>query len=104
MHNSRIERPLDHLGHELRAVDIPSHALHLTSVSSTPSDNIILAPEGHLSPESFGEMPEGCKQSWCQKKRSMGSNTIGLPGNKVLIADGYPTVKKTLRTEVSSVL
>ena len=36
---------LDHLGHELRVVDIPSHALHLTSVSSTPSDQIILVPE-----------------------------------------------------------
>ena len=76
---------LDHLGHELRVVDIPSHALHLTSVSSTPSDNIILVPEGYLSPESFGEMPEGCEVIMMPKEEVYGCNTIGLPGNKVLI-------------------
>ena len=34
-------------GHELRVIDIPDHALHLTSISSTPTDSIILAPEGY---------------------------------------------------------
>ena len=87
---------LDHLGHELRVVDIPSHALHLTSVSSTPSDQIILAPEGYLTPEAFGEMPEGCEVIMMPEEEVYGCNTIGLPDNKVLIADGYPTVKKTL--------
>ena len=87
---------LDHLGHELRVVDIPSHALHLTSVSSTPSDQIILVPEGYLTPESFGEMPEGCEVLMMPEEEVYGCNTIGLPGNKVIIADGYPTVRKAL--------
>ena len=87
---------LDHLGHELRIVDIPPHALHLTSIASTPCDQIILAPEGYLGPESFGEMPEGCEVVMMPKEEVYGCNTIGLPGRKVLVADGYPTVTKTL--------
>lgn len=87
---------LDHLGHELRIVDIPPHALHLTSIASTPCDQIILTPEGYLGPESFGEMPEGCEVVMMPKEEVYGCNTIGLPGRKVLVADGYPTVAKTL--------
>ena len=87
---------LDHLGHELRVVDIPSDALHLTSICSTPSDKIILAPEGYISPEEFGEMPEGCEVIMMPSEEVYGCNTIGLPGNKVLVAEGYPTVRKTL--------
>ena len=77
-------------------VDIPSQALHLTSICSTPSDQIILAPEGYITPESFGEMPEGCEVIMMPEEEVYGCNTIGLPGNKVIIADGYPTVRKTL--------
>ena len=87
---------LDHLGHELRVIDIPPHALHLTSICSTPSDQIILVPEGYLSPESFGVMPEGCEIIMMPKEEVYGCNTIGLPGNKVILAEGYPTVKSEL--------
>ena len=87
---------LNHLGHELRIVDIPNHALHLTSIASTPSDNLILAPEGYLTPESFGEMPEGCEVVMIPNEEAYGCNTIGFLGNKVIIPDGYPTVKSVL--------
>ncbi len=87
---------LDHLGHELRIVDIPSHTLHLTSFSSTPCDKIILAPEGYLSPQSFGQLPEGCEVLMMPEQEVYGCNTIGLPGKKVLIADGYPNVRVAL--------
>ncbi|MAH90876.1 MAG: hypothetical protein CMA11_03815 [Euryarchaeota archaeon] len=90
---------LDHLGHELRIVDIPPQALHLTSISSTPSDNIILAPEGYLSPESFGELPDGCEVIMMPNEEVYGCNTIGLPGNKVILAKGYPTVKAILEAK-----
>lgn len=93
---SELRDLLTHLGHELRVLDIPSHALHLTSVASTPTDNIILAPEGYLTPESFGEMPEGCEIIMMPEEEVYGCNTIGLPGNKVIIPQGYPTVQKTL--------
>ena len=87
---------LSHLGHELRVIDIPKHALHLTSIASTPTDTIILAPEGYLPKNAFGELPEGCEVIWIPEDETYGCNTIGLPGGKVLIAEGYPTVDKTL--------
>ena len=89
---------LDHLGHELRIIDIPPQALHLTSISSTPSDNLILIPEGYLTSEAFGEMPEGCEVIVMPEEEVYGCNTIGLPGNKVLMAEGYPTVQAELES------
>ena len=87
---------LDRLGHELRVIDIPSHALHLTSICSTPSDQLILVPDGYLDTEAFGEMPDGCEIIIMPKEEVYGCNTIGLPGNKVILAEGYPTVKLEL--------
>ena len=87
---------LDHLGHELRVVNIPEHALHLTSFASTPCDKIILIPEGYISPEAFGELPDGCEVVVMPRDEVYGCNTIGLPGRKALVAEGYPTVKKEL--------
>ena len=93
---SELKDLLDHLGHELRVVDIPPHALHLTSICSTPSDQIILAPKGYIEVEDFGELPKGCEVIMMPEEEVYGCNTIGLPGNVVLVAEGYPTVTKTL--------
>ena len=87
---------LSHLGHELRVIDIPEKALHLTSIASTPTDEIILAPEGYLSKDAFGELPENSRVIWMPEEETYGCNTIGLPDNKVLVAKGYPTVLQTL--------
>ncbi|MGB2506233.1 MAG: hypothetical protein ACPIFP_00750, partial [Candidatus Poseidoniaceae archaeon] len=87
---------LEFFGHELRVIDIPEGALHLTSISSTPTDNIILAPEGFLKPEDFGALPERCEIIWIPGEEVYGCNTIGLPNGKVLMAEGYPTVKAAL--------
>ena len=87
---------LTHLGHELRVVEIPGHALHLTSISSTPTDSVILAPEGYLPEDAFGVLPEGCEVIWMPKDEAYGCNTIGLPNGQVLVAEGYPTVLATV--------
>lgn len=91
-----LESLLDFFGHELRVIDIPDHALHLTSISSTPTDTIILVPEGYLSPTDFGELPEGCELLWIPGEEAYGCNTIGLPNGKVMVAEGYPSVKQAL--------
>jgi len=88
---------LDDFGYELRVIDIPEHALHLTSISSTPTDSLILVPEGYLSANDFGELPEGCELLWMPEEEAYGCNTIGLPNGKVLVAEGYPTVHAALR-------
>lgn len=87
---------LAHLGHQLRVVEIPGHALHLTSISSTPTDSVIFAPEGYLPEDAFGVLPEGCEVIWMPKDEAYGCNTIGLPNGQVLVAAGYPTVLATV--------
>ena len=87
---------LDFFNHELRIIDIPEHALHLTSISSTPTDTMILVPEGYLKSEDFGTLPEGCELVWIPGEEAYGCNTIGLPNGKVMIAEGYPSVKAAL--------
>ena len=87
---------LSHLGHELRVIDIPENALHLTSIASTPTDEVIFAPRGYISEDAFGELPNGSNVIWMPEEETYGCNTIGLPGNKVLVAEGYPTVLQTI--------
>ncbi|MDG1557675.1 dimethylarginine dimethylaminohydrolase family protein [Poseidonia sp.] len=89
---------LTHLGHNLRVIEIPGHALHLTSISSTPTDSVILAPEGYLPEDAFGELPEGCEVRWMPKEEAYGCNTIGLPNGQVLVADGYPAVLDAIKS------
>ena len=89
---------LTHLGHELRIIDIPTDkALHLTSISSTPTDQVILTAEGFLNAEDFGELPEGSQVIFVPEEEVYGCNTIGLENGKVLVAEGYPTVLKTVQ-------
>ncbi len=89
---------LTHLGHELRIIDIPTEkALHLTSISSTPTDQVILTAEGFLSADDFGELPEGSQIIFLPEEEVYGCNTIGLGNGKVLVAEGYPTVLETVQ-------
>jgi dimethylargininase len=89
---------LTHLGHELRIIDIPTEkALHLTSISSTPTDQVILTAEGFLTAEDFGELPEGSQVIFVPEEEVYGCNTIGLENGKVLVAEGYPAVLKTVQ-------
>lgn len=87
---------LDFFDYELRIIDIPPHALHLTSITSTPSDQHILVPEGYLPKDAFGVLPEGSEIIWIPADEAYGCNTIGLSNGTVLIAEGYPLVKQAL--------
>ena len=57
---------------------------------------MILVPEGYLKSEDFGTLPEGCELVWIPGEEAYGCNTIGLPNGKVMIAEGYPSVKAAL--------
>jgi dimethylargininase len=87
-----LQELLNKLGYELRIIDIPEGALHLTSIASTPTDTVMLVPEGMLPKDAFGNLPEGLEICWMPKEETYGCNTIGLPGNKVLVAKGYSAV------------
>ena len=77
-------------------VDIPENALHLTSIASTPTDTDLFIPEGYLTPEDFGPLPEGCTVHVMPTEEVYGCNTIGLPTGRVIVAEGYPTVLATV--------
>ena len=49
-----------------------------------------------MSEDAFGELPEGSKVVWLPNEETYGCNTIGLPDNKVLVAEGYPNVLEEL--------
>ena len=70
----------------------------MTSISSTPTDNLILVPEGYLKPDDFGTLPDDCEIVWLPGEEAYGCNTIGMPNGKVLIAKGYPAVKEALES------
>jgi len=91
-----LQSLLDFFNYELRIIDIPPHALHLTSISSTPTDKMILVPEDYLPKNAFGELPDGCEVVWMPAEEAYGCNTIGLPDGKVLVAEGYPAVEAEL--------
>ncbi|MEC8742395.1 MAG: hypothetical protein VXX95_05045, partial [Candidatus Thermoplasmatota archaeon] len=57
---------------------------------------MILVPEGYLKSEDFGTLPDGCELVWIPGEEAYGCNTIGLPNGKVMIAEGYPSVKAAL--------
>ena len=56
-----------------------------------------MTAEGFLSPEDFGELPEGCEVIMVPEEEVYGCNTIGLPNGKVIVAEGYPTVEEELK-------
>jgi dimethylargininase len=87
---------LEDNNYELRIIEIPPQALHLTSISSTPTDSIILIPEGYLNPEDFGPLPEDCEVLVMPTEEAYGCNTIGLPNGNVLVAKGYPSIHRAL--------
>lgn len=86
------------LDFELRIINVPPTTLHLTSISSTPTEHLVLAPEGFLSPADFGELPEGCEIIWVPAEEAYGCNTIGFASGRVIIADGYPSVRRALES------
>jgi len=92
-----LRRFIEGFGYRLKVVDLLGNALHLTSISSTPSDEIILAPEGFLSKDAFEPLAEGAEVLWMPNEEAYGCNTLGFADGTVLVAKGYPTVEKTLR-------
>ena len=88
---------LDFFGYELRVIDIPEHALHPTSISSTPTDDLILASKATSRPTTLAIYRKAAKSCGMPGEEVYGCNTIGLPNGKVLVAEGYPAVKAALQ-------
>ena len=77
-------------GFELRVIDVSEHVLHLTSMCSSPTEDILLLTEGTASAEEFGDLP-GIDIIMVPTEEIRGANVIGF-GNRMIVADGFPVV------------
>jgi len=80
------------LGFKVHEIPIPSNALHLISICSSPADGMLLAPQGYLNSSDF---PSDAELLWVPEEEVYAANVIGF-GNDVLCAAGYPKTHKLL--------
>ena len=84
------------VGNNFTVREVYINPAHVVCLYDDPS-MILNLREGYLPKDAFGELPDDCQVIWMPDNETYGCNTIGLPGNKVLVAKGYPTVEETLR-------
>ena len=83
------------LGFESYVINVPSYSLHLTTLCSAPNSNILLIPESTANDLVFENLPNSVEIIKIPDNETYGCNTIGI-GNKVIISEGYSTVKNIL--------
>jgi len=83
------------MGYTVHEIAIPSNALHLKSIASSPGPGLILAPRVFFDENSF---PEDAKVLWIPEEEVYGANSIGFDKD-VLVAEGFPHAKKALEDE-----
>ena len=84
-------------GFETMVFDIPASTLHLTTVCSSPKPGVLVAAEGHLTPEQFAPLVEdGVEILWVPNEESYAANVIGFENGVVIISADYPETKRIL--------
>jgi dimethylargininase len=84
-------------GFEMMVFKIPSSTLHLTTVCSSPKPGMLIAAEGHLTPEQFTPLiDQGVELLWAPNDESYAANVIGFEGDRVIISADYPRTKAIL--------
>jgi dimethylargininase len=84
-------------GFDSMVFDIPDSTLHLTTVCSSPKPGVLVAAEGHLTPEQFAPLvEEGVELMWVPNEESYAANVIGFESGIVIISAGYPETKRVL--------
>ena len=84
-------------GFEVMVFDIPPSTLHLTTVCSSPKPGMLVAAEGHLTPEQFEPLTNnGVELLWVPNEESYAANVIGFEDGSVIISADYPQTKQIL--------
>jgi dimethylargininase len=92
----RLEGFLGPMGYPLERVPLSEGALHLGSISSSPSQGLFITPEGWLPMETLERLDaEGVEVVVVPSEEVYGCNTLAV-GPSVLVADGYPSVAQAL--------
>ncbi len=77
--------------------DIPDSTLHLTTVCSSPKPGVLVAAEGHLTPEQFAPLvADGVELLWVPNEESYAANVIGFESGVVIISADYPETRRVL--------
>jgi len=92
---SQFQDFLTKLGYESHIIKVPDYSLHLTTLCSSPTPDLILVPENSINDLKFNNLPGNVEIIPIPESETYGCNTIGV-GNKIIISEGYPTVKKEL--------
>lgn len=92
---SQFQDFLTKLNFESYIVKVPDYSLHLTTLCSSPNSNLLLIPESCKNDLKFQNLPTSVEIVTIPDDETYGCNTIGID-NKVIISEGYPTVKKKL--------
>ena len=84
-------------GFGVMVFDIPPSTLHLTTVCSSPKPGMLVAAEGHLTPEQFEPLTNnGVELLWVPNEESYAANVIGFEDGSVIISADYPQTKQIL--------
>ena len=76
---SFFEQIVGEKGYDVMVFDIPASTLHLTTVCSSPKPGVLVAAEGHLTPEQFAPLVEdGVEILWVPNEESYAANVIGF--------------------------
>ncbi|MEC9073477.1 MAG: hypothetical protein VX938_13885, partial [Myxococcota bacterium] len=92
----RLEAFLKPMGYALERVPLSEDALHLGSISSSPSEGLFITPEGWLPMPTLERLDaEGVEVVVVPSEEVYGCNTLA-GGPRVRVADGYPSVARAL--------
>ena len=84
-------------GFDSLVFDVPDSTLHLTTVCSSPRPGVLVAAEGHLTPEQFSPLiGDGFELVWVPNEETYAANVIGFESGVVMISRGYPETKRII--------
>ena len=84
-------------GFDSMVFQIPESTLHLTTVCSSPKPGVLVAAEGHLTPDQFKPLvDQGVEVLWVPNDESYAANVIGFENGTVIISADYPETKRVL--------
>jgi dimethylargininase len=92
-----FKQVVEDIGYGTLVFDVPDSTLHLTTVCSSPKPGMLVAAEGHLTPEQFAPLiDDGVEILWVPNEESYAANLIGFENGVVIISADYPITKQVV--------
>ena len=80
------------LDFNVNVMDVPSSTLHLTTMCSSPRPGTLVYSERDLRPESLRAYVDDLIP--VPADEAYAANTLGYPGDRIIVAAGYPETRK----------